>query len=657
MATLRKERRARSGVTRIAIAEPDPYLAFLIGLELPGAEVLEGTGPADLVIVDLNSADATEMIQASSGAKILGVVDRTTSSKLLVPPDLDAVLQRPFVPAELFRAIRTALGRTEEAATPSAGRLRRMASWLAPARLGAVALAAVLELAQTDVRPLSTAVLALAFIYAAVRLVSRRQSPALAWIDAAIAAFVLAGSGGGSGSYMIFGLVAAVEAGLILGIKQGAPAGLLIGAGSFPAIAEAARSGTFEPNQLLGLVLLFPLTSLSAALAVRIWRIDQTGSAQILAEANRLLSTLFRIARTIPGGLELGGVAASAVEEMRHSPGGPAGAVFVKEAGWFGVAGSFGMPGNGKIILGPDTPGLLGTMESGAGPLKTSEVQGPLAGFLGEHPCWLAVPMHHEGAGLGVILSACSSHADHDSQLLVLTRIADETAVAIENARLFASIRELSVDEERSRIARELHDGVAQALTHVRLELDFMADHGSGSDQQTREEARRLARVVERAVGDVRTMIRGLRSSVEAEGLAGSLRSLMRDLQSLGGPSLTFTNTGSVRLAPDVEIEIFRVAQEAVSNAMRHAQADNIAVSLEVADTYLKLTVKDDGRPGAGGSSSTAGGGVGMKAMRERAGAIGAKLEVSRPPGGGMTVELDLSGEAFVPVAREAVTK
>ena len=102
-----------------------------------------------------------------------------------------------------------------------------------------------------------------------------------------------------------------------------------------------------------------------------------------------------------------------------------------------------------------------------------------------------------------------------------------------------------------------------------------------------------------------------------------------------------FEARGEVRLAAGVEAEIFRIAQEAVSNALRHASATEVRVTLVAGSSLLRLFVEDDGVGMKGRRSASARGGVGLDAMRERSEAIGASLEVSERPGGGTRVTLD----------------
>jgi signal transduction histidine kinase len=160
------------------------------------------------------------------------------------------------------------------------------------------------------------------------------------------------------------------------------------------------------------------------------------------------------------------------------------------------------------------------------------------------------------------------------------------------------------------------------------------------ADATDRGEIERLVRVVDRASQDVRTLISGLRSPIPpGEGLGTALASYVADLRSLGGPQLRFEASGAGSLPPEHEAECFRIAQEAVSNAMRHSGANVVRVSLEMTRDFLRLMVADDGT-GLSGGSEEAGDGIGLGAMAERAAKLGGTLSVDARKGEGTMVEL-----------------
>lgn len=640
--------RSRPGdAPRIMLAGPDPYLAFLIQLDLPDAVVVEvghrqgeESPRPDLAIVDLTHPGATELLARREQAAMIGIVDGARASGTVIPVGLDGLLVRPFAPAELYRAVRGALGIAEQG--PSGAPVRRLWSWLGPARFAAVAVAAALELAVGVSTP-RTALLAAAFVYGGFRLIPREVDRRLAWLDAAVASLLIALTGGLRSNYMVFGLAASLGAGLTARLPGAALAGALVSAGAFLSVVDSLALGVARPREIVAWTLLFPLTALTGSLAARIWGQEGRDRARRLTEANQVLSTLYQLARAMPGDLDLAGVATAALKEAGEVLKAPAGALLVAEAGVLSVAGSFGLPQAPEIRLHREAPSLAGLLEGGIQVVTERDIPPPLAPVLQEHPYWLSAPLRHGGSTLGLLLVASSGSSQLPANRIYLQHLANETAVAVENARIFARVRELSADEERARLARELHDGVAQALTHVRIELDFLARDAGPGPEGVQKEAARLARVVDRALADVRSTILAFRATLSGEGLTGSLRSYLRDLRALGGPDIGFSAHGTVQLPRDVQAGVFRIAQEAVSDALRHAQASRVEVVLEADGRGLRLQVDDDGM---GMNQAGQGRGVGLADLQARAAGIDGRLEVCERPGGGTRVQLVVGGSA-----------
>jgi len=651
----RNGRREGAGTTRIVLVEPDPYLAYLLRLNFPEADVVELDPSAnvdavltlnpDLVIVGVGgqSMPLTDLLAAEPAPKILAVVDGSRAARTAITTGVDRILTRPFVPADLNRTVRLALNMSdpEEAPGLPGRKLARARALAGPTRMAALAIAAILEVAGPEVKTFRATILALAFVYGTVRWLMRR--PSIVWIgaDVAVAAALVAATDGVSSPYIPFALVVAATTGLTHNERWGGLAGLVIASASTALIVTGLREGTINPQEVVAWYALTPLAGIAGGFASRVWRTPAGGSTgDLLAEANRVLSSLYRIARTLPGGLEMGTVADAAMQEIRDTVRASAGCMLVWEAGNLAVVGSYGLR-NPDNVAGGGAADLAGMVHGAARVVTQTDLDKVTAQALGGFDCWLLAPMRRTGVPLGMLLAACPDHDQHAANRLLLQQIAQETAVAVENARLFSRVREISIDEERKRLARELHDGVAQALTHLRFELDFMARHGAQTPEAVKREVERLSRVVTRAAADVRSMIFGLRSSVSAEGIVGSLRAYLSDLRGLGGPDIVFEARGEVRLPAGVEAEIFRIAQEAVSNALRHASATEVRVSLTAGASVLRLIVDDDGVGMRARRSATARGGVGLDAMRERTEAIGAALDLGERPGGGTRVTLE----------------
>ncbi len=213
--------------------------------------------------------------------------------------------------------------------------------------------------------------------------------------------------------------------------------------------------------------------------------------------------------------------------------------------------------------------------------------------------------------------------------------VADEFAVRLDTAVLFDDIRLLATSEERNRIAREMHDGVAQeivGLGYIVDEIESISDH-----DQTRELASELRAEITRLVSEIRFSIFDLRHEVTDGRLAASLADYSREVSHASGlrVHLSLAESGPP-LPPRVATEVLRVAQEAIGNVRKHARAGNLWVSLDSDGSVLRMEVADDGV----GSAEPREHHWGLQGMRERADGVGAHLEVAPRPGGGTVVTL-----------------
>ncbi|MEO3764281.1 HAMP domain-containing sensor histidine kinase [Streptomyces sp. B8F3] len=205
----------------------------------------------------------------------------------------------------------------------------------------------------------------------------------------------------------------------------------------------------------------------------------------------------------------------------------------------------------------------------------------------------------------------------------------------LEAERAASTGRALSAQEaERRRIAQELHDEVGQSMTTVLLELKRA---GERAPEGLREDLRRAQETTRESLEEVRRLARRLRPGVlEDLGLVSALTSLGTDLAGHTGMRVERRLDPELpSLDPDVELVLYRVAQAALTNVVRHAAADRVELSLVRTGTAVELRVVDDGR-GLGAARE----GAGIRGMRERALLVGADLDVRRAPGGGTQVVL-----------------
>jgi two-component system, NarL family, sensor histidine kinase UhpB len=185
-------------------------------------------------------------------------------------------------------------------------------------------------------------------------------------------------------------------------------------------------------------------------------------------------------------------------------------------------------------------------------------------------------------------------------------------------------------EDERARVARDLHDEVNQSLTGLLLHLEAARQSAPPELIPELTETKALAN---RAMDELLSVARQLRpTALDDLGLEAALTAHVEDLERRSGITASFEVDGDLReLQPEVQLVLYRVAQEALSNAARHSAADRIGVRVRRADGRAELTVSDNGR---GFSFDEAGGGLGILGMRERALLVGGELGIeSRPTG------------------------
>ena len=242
----------------------------------------------------------------------------------------------------------------------------------------------------------------------------------------------------------------------------------------------------------------------------------------------------------------------------------------------------------------------------------------------------------------------------------VTERVRAERRVAASVDRIRAlSHRVVDVqEEERRRIARELHDEVGQGLTAVKIRLQaMMLTLGAQGDPQSRDNLAQALGAVAHTLEQVRSLSLDLRPmQLDDLGLPAALSSLInRDAEAAGWNVHFRESIGDERMHGDVELACYRVAQEALTNIMRHARATEVRVSLRRAADRLLLQVRDNGRgfDAAASRALAEEGHLGLLGMEERVSNVGGKLDISSWPGKGTTITASFEIE-IVQEAREA---
>ena len=222
-------------------------------------------------------------------------------------------------------------------------------------------------------------------------------------------------------------------------------------------------------------------------------------------------------------------------------------------------------------------------------------------------------------------------------------------ALSIDNARWFARLRTLGAEAERARIARELHDRVAQSLAYVAFELERM--HNLPGDRDT--EILQLHDVVRDIVRELRETIYQLRSNVtEEEDIVKVAGRYLERFSERTGIAAKWVPSATHALPYRVEQELWRIGQEALVNVERHADATEVVVRWDVHDGVARLEVADDGSGFE--VAGVVGDHYGLVGMRERADAIGAHLAIESGPGRGTKVAVELTLKQQEPERRSA---
>jgi signal transduction histidine kinase len=221
--------------------------------------------------------------------------------------------------------------------------------------------------------------------------------------------------------------------------------------------------------------------------------------------------------------------------------------------------------------------------------------------------------------------------------------IARQAAVAMENARLHERARQAAVLEERQRLARELHDSVTQSLYGISLYAEAATRAlGDGDLTPVGANLGEIRDTVQEALGEMRLLLFELRPPLLEElGLAGALQARLHAVEARAGLVTELrTPAAAERVSPEVEQELYRLAQEALNNVVKHAHARQVIVELALTANRAILDIADDGvgfEPALGGT-----GGFGLHSMRERVARLGGLLRIDSRPGEGTSLHIEV---------------
>jgi signal transduction histidine kinase len=247
---------------------------------------------------------------------------------------------------------------------------------------------------------------------------------------------------------------------------------------------------------------------------------------------------------------------------------------------------------------------------------------------------------------LGVLQKATQPRLGAD-EVALLTSLADRVGAVVESNQLRRRAERAAVLEERQRLARDMHDSVTQTLYSATLLTETGRQAAGVGDVEIAGSCLdRLSGVTQQALKEMRLLIYELRPPVlEQEGLVGALQQRLDAVESRAGIDARLLTDGELGLDPSCEEALYRIALEALNNALKHAVADSVVVRIHASDAEIELRVSDDGQgfdpshAGSGTPGTRSAGGMGLVTMRERVERIGGTLAVTSAPGGGTTVE------------------
>lgn len=363
-----------------------------------------------------------------------------------------------------------------------------------------------------------------------------------------------------------------------------------------------------------------------------------------LSDANTLLFNLHRLAQTLPASLDQTEVLESSMAKLRGLVQfDRAGFVLYEEAdrSWT-VANHQGLGVEGTIEphhLPDGAKGALSTLRA----VADSNLGDDNPGLSERSGSGLYAPLTARDRLVGLLVVESDQPGRYDERdRRAVQGFVEPTALAVDNARWFRRLRRTSVAEERSRIARELHDRIGQSLAGLGFDTDRLVRHHAAG-HEVGPELEDLRAGVRAVTAEVRDALYDLRADVaEDKSLDRIIGEFADRVSERSGVSIDVDSEASTRLPLLQEREMWRIAQEALINVERHAGATSASIRWRCNAAKASLTVVDDGRgmtPGESGRVDS----YGIVGMRERANNIGASLEIQSNPGEGTTVRCHLN--------------
>jgi two-component system nitrate/nitrite sensor histidine kinase NarX len=236
-------------------------------------------------------------------------------------------------------------------------------------------------------------------------------------------------------------------------------------------------------------------------------------------------------------------------------------------------------------------------------------------------------------------------------QLTLLQTVAGQVALVVQNANLMAELEYKTMLQERTRLAREIHDGLAQTIGFLKLQVAQMSTYfARGEMERVKQSIDIVHTTLSEAYQDARQAIDGLRISTDGCGLADWIEQTSQEFEEISGLPVSL-DVDDASLPAEIQAQLVRILQEALSNIRKHAKASHVWILCREVDSDLILEIRDNG-VGFMPEDITQAARYGLQGMRERADLIGADFQVISKPKAGATVRLRLPlrdiGEAIL---------
>jgi signal transduction histidine kinase len=256
----------------------------------------------------------------------------------------------------------------------------------------------------------------------------------------------------------------------------------------------------------------------------------------------------------------------------------------------------------------------------------------------------ISVPLMVRSQSVGAIQLGSHSHTTPDeAEMSLLEGIGHVVGVAVENAQLYEQAQQLAIIKERNRLARDLHDSVTQALYGIVLYSEAATRTlASGQNGLAGGHLREIQSTAQESLREMRLLVFELRLPIiKEEGLASAVQARLEAVETRVGLGTKFSSDLEERLPANVEEELYRIAQEALNNTLRHAQASRVIVTLHRNDETVRLEITDDG-VGFDPQTATLQGGFGLQSMQERAERLGGQMTVQSQAGTGTQISVEI---------------